>query len=255
MKKLTDEKKTKLYEEVHPIALEYRGSFISKDEVIKDSFKTIEQLGFLLLRFPAVGENTSLSGFTIYKCPYNCIYINSRQNLGRQYLSCWHECYHIHTGEGNGISYTESAMEDPVEYKANAFASIILMPDNLVKKYIETRNLSLAYLKYEDIIQMQNFFNVGYSAMLTRIIQLYPQHKKDLQNRYAIARNTEKQKKLLEKKTLEVNGNLQLINATNDIYIPNSFYENIKFNLDKKRISKEKAFELLKAIDELADDI
>lgn len=81
MKKLSEEEKTKLYEEVHPIALEYRESFIHKDEVIKDTFKTIEQLGFLLIRFPAIGENTSLSGFTIYKAPYNCIYINSRQIL------------------------------------------------------------------------------------------------------------------------------------------------------------------------------
>ena len=69
MKRLTEQEKTELYEEVHPIALEYRESFISKDEVIKDTFKTIEQLGFLLIRFPAVGDNTSLSGFTIYKNP------------------------------------------------------------------------------------------------------------------------------------------------------------------------------------------
>ncbi|MEZ3447487.1 MAG: ImmA/IrrE family metallo-endopeptidase [Lachnospiraceae bacterium] len=255
MKKLTDDKKIKLYEEVCPVALKYRESFIQKDEVIKDTFKTIEQLGFLLLRFPAVGENTSLSGFTMYKQPYHCIYVNSRQNLGRQYLSCWHECYHIYTGEGSGISYTESAMEDPFEYKANVFASIILMPDNLVKGYIESHRLSVDYLKYEDIIQMQNFFNVGYSAMLTRIIQLYPQYKKNLQNRYAIAGKSEKQRKLLEEKTQSVNGNLQLINATNDIYISDSFYEDIRYNLDKKRISKEKAFELLKVIDGLTDGL
>ena len=168
MKKLSEEEKTKLYEEVHPIALEYRESFIHKDEVIKDTFKTIEQLGFLLIRFPAIGENTSLSGFTIYKAPYNCIYINSRQNLGRQYLSCWHECYHIHTGEGNGISYTENLMEDPIEYKANAFASVILMPDNLVKRYIALHNISLQYLRHEDIIRMQNYLSLIHISEPTR---------------------------------------------------------------------------------------
>lgn len=255
MKKLSEEEKTKLYEEVRPIALEYRESFIHKDEVIKDTFNTIEQLGFLLIRFPALGENTSLSGFTIYKSPYNCIYINSRQNLGRQYLSCWHECYHICTGEGNGISYTECLMEDPIEFKANAFASVILMPDDLVRRYIDVHSISVQYLKHEDIIRMQNYFKVGYSAMLARIIQLYPEYKKNLQTRYAIAKNTEKQRKLLEDKTKAVNGNLQLINATNDIYIPDSFYNNIVFNLDKKRISEEKAFELLKVIDGLKDDL
>lgn len=102
---------------------------------------------------------------------------------------------------------------------------------------------------------MQNYFNVGYSAMLSRIIQLYPAYKKNLQNRYAIARNTENQRKLLEEKTKAVHGNLQLIHATNDIYIPDSFYNDITFNLDKKRISKEKAFELLKVVDGLNNDL
>ncbi|MFR8903157.1 MAG: hypothetical protein ACLVHS_04680 [Blautia wexlerae] len=59
--------------------------------------------------------------------------------------------------------------------------------------------------------------------MLSRIIQLYPAYKKNLQNRYAIARNTENQRKLLEEKTKAVHGNLQLIHATNDVYIPDSF--------------------------------
>lgn len=255
MKKLTDDEKAKLYKEVHPIALEYRESFIGKDEVIKDTFKMIEQLGFLLIRFPAIGEDTSLSGFTIYKKPYHCIYVNSRQNLGRQYLSCWHECYHILTGEGGGMSYVDDSTEDPIEYKANVFASIILMPDELVKGYIEKNNISLNYLKHVDIIKMQNYFNVGYSAMLTRIIQLYPEYKDALKNRYAIAKDNPQQRKKLEDKTKSVNGNLQLINATNDIYVPDSFYDNIEYNLAKKRISKEKAFELLKVIDGLNDDL
>ena len=255
MKKLTDDEKAKLYKEVHPIALEYRESFIGKDEVIKDTFKMIEQLGFLLIRFPAIGEDTSLSGFTIYKNPYHCIYVNSRQNLGRQYLSCWHECYHILTGEGGGMSYVEELTENPIEYKANAFASIMLMPDELVKKYIDNHDISLDYLSHEDIIKMQNYFNVGYSAMLARIIQLYPEYKAKIQNRYAIASDNPTQRSRLEEKTAAVNGNLQLINATNDIYIPDSFYDNLEFNLEKKRISKEKAFELLKVIDGLKDDL
>ena len=39
------------------------------------------------------------------------------------------------------------------------------------------------------------------------------------------------------------------------IYIPDSFYNDITFNLDKKRISKEKAFELLKVVDGLNNDL
>lgn len=255
MKKLTEQEKAKLYKEVYPIALEFRKSFISEQEIIKDTFKMIEQLGFLLLRFPAMNGNTSLGGFTIHKEPYDCIYINSRQNLGRQYMSCWHECYHAYTKEGNGISYIDAVKQDPVEYKADLFAGLILMPKNLVEKYIKMENISLQYLSYENIIRMQNFFKVGYSAMLARILQIYPEYKDTLQNRFAIAKDSPVQREKLKEKTLSVQGDLQLINATNDIYIPNSFIENIEFNVNRKRISKEKAYELLKFIDGLENDI
>lgn len=255
MKRLTEVEKIKLYDEVYPIALECRKYFIKEDQVIKDTFKTIEQLGILLLRFPAINGDTSLSGFTVRKEPYDCIYVNSRHSLGRQYMSCWHEYYHIYTREGSGMSYLDAEKEDPVEYKANLFASMILMPENLVKQYIEKNNVSPKYLSYETIIKMQNYFGVGYSAMLTRILQLYPQYKSDLKKRYAIAQNTIEQKKRLEDKTKSVNGNLQLINATNDVYIPDSFFEHIQFSLEEKRISKEKAYNLLKIIEGLEHDI
>ena len=60
MKYLTEDEKAELYEEVYPIALKFRSSFINAQEVIEDTFKTIEQLGFLLIRFPAVDGDTSL---------------------------------------------------------------------------------------------------------------------------------------------------------------------------------------------------
>lgn len=255
MKNLTEDEKAKLYEEVYPIALGFRSSFIGNQEIIKDTFKTIEQLGFLLLRFPAVGGDTSLGGFTIHKEPYDCIYINSRQNLGRQYMSCWHECYHAYTKEGSGISYIASVKQDSVEYKADLFAGMILMPTDSVRKYIKYHNISLQYLRHEDIIRMQNYYRVGYLAMLLRILQIYPEYKASLQNRFAIAAGTPIQREKLEKKTLAVQGDLQLIRATNDIYLPHTFMEDISFNIKEGRISKEKAYELLKVIDGLKNDI
>lgn len=255
MNYLTEQQKAKLYKEVYPIALEFRKSFISDKETIKDTFKTIERLGFLLLRFPAIDGSTSLSGFTIHKEPYDCIYINSRQNLGRQYVSCWHECYHICTGEGNGISYIDAVNQDPIEYKADVFAGLILMPDNLVKEYVIKNDISLEYLSHEDIIRMQNYFQVGYSAMLTRILQIYPEYRQKLKNRYVIAKDDPAQIEKLRQKTISVQGDLQLINATNDIYLPDSFISDIEFNVREKRISKEKAYELLTVIEGLGNDI
>lgn len=43
---MNEEEKKKLYEEVRPVALEFRKSFINEGEVIKDAFQMIERLGF-----------------------------------------------------------------------------------------------------------------------------------------------------------------------------------------------------------------
>lgn len=249
MKKLTEREKTELYAEVYPIALEFRKSFISEKEVIKDTFRAVEQLGFLLMRFPALGGNTSLGGFTIEKTPYHCIYINSRQNLGRQYMSCWHECYHIHTGEGNGLSYVDSSKQDSIEYKAEVFAGMVLMPENLVEEYIRKNNISLGWLSHMDIIHMQNYFRVGYSAMLNRILQIYPDYKEKLNNRFGLA--SRKRIEEMKEKTLSAGGDLRLVQPTEDVYLPPSFFGHIEFNLRENRISKEKAYALLKAINGL----
>ena len=254
MQNLSEQEKLNLYNEVIPTALEYRRSFINDNQVIEDTFKTIEQLGFLLLRFPAADGNTSLGGISIQKKPnYSCIYINSRQNLGRQYLSCWHECYHSITGEGSGISYVENAKKDPIEYKADTFAGMILMPENLVRQYIKNNNIQLSYLSHTDIIKMQNYFQVGYSAMLNRIIQIFPKYKKVLSSRFGIASKSRRTE--LTQKTLDVNGDIKLITPSNDIYIPESFLDHLQYNINDSRISKEKVYGILSVIDGISDGV
>lgn len=248
-KKLTLEEKNEIYESVVPIAMKYRNEFIDINKPIDDSFQLIEQLGFCLLRFPALGNNTDLSGFFIEKSPIKCIYINTRNNLGRQYMSVWHEYFHAVTGEGKGYSYASESQIDKIEYKADCFAGIILMPELLVREYIDSNNINVDYIRHVDIIKMQNYFKVGYSAMLTKIIQLYPEA--DILNRYAIAKNNEKARLKLMNATSEVKGNLKLIQPTNDVYYPASVLADIEFNFKNERISMEKAYELLNLIDGL----
>ena len=251
MKKLSEIEQKAIYDKVYPIAMEYRNSIISGEKVITDTFDFIEQLGIILLRFPAVNGNDLLSGFSIRKNPFKCIYINTNQNLGRQYMSCWHEMYHLITGEGKGISYVSDKDKDPIECSADTFAGIILMPDNLVKKYINDNHINVQYIRHIDIICMQNYFQVGYSAMVKRIIQLYPEY--DLKNRYGLAAQSRRCE--LESKTVEVGGNVNLIKPTRDVYIPERFFINLKYNIDNKRISNEKAYGILKCIEGLNDGV
>jgi Zn-dependent peptidase ImmA (M78 family) len=248
--KLTPKEKDFYYKSIIPIADEARKEFMGDYEPINNSFETIEQLGFLVLRFPSRGDS-DLSGFFMRKSENNCIYINTNQTLGRQFTSIWHEYYHYYTNDGQGLSYVSKVTTDPSEFKADTFAGCILMPEKIVKQYIEINNILLNRISYIELIKMQNYFRVSLAALLVRLIQIYPNEKDVLQKRFAITKNNINTITRLQNYTMQANGDIRLIQPTNEVYIPESFYDNLENNLNNNRISKEKAYELLKVIEEL----
>lgn len=252
-KKLSSEVRQELYQSVVPIAKEVRKTFIAEDKVIEDSFGLIEQLGFLLLRFPAFEGTNELSGFYIKKGTIKCIYINSAISLGRQYHSVWHEFYHSHTGDGTGISYTERLDQDESEFRANAFAGCILMPENIVREYLDSKNITMPYIKNTQLIEMQTYFKVSLSALITRLGMIFPIYKSNLANRYSLTQNTDTAKRKLHQLVDEAHGDMTLLQPTNDIYIPNSFFDDIEYNVKNERISLERAQNLLQVVDELRE--
>jgi Zn-dependent peptidase ImmA (M78 family) len=244
--KLSPEDKQLLYHDIAPIASEYRREILRESEPVVDTFSVLEKLGFFLIRFPA---DESLSGFHIKKSGLDCIFINSKHPLGRQYFSSWHEYYHAVTGEGGGISLANQREHDEIEYKAECFASCILMPEPLVKKYIKSNKVNLRFLSYIELIKMQNYFRVSYSAMITRLIQLFPEYKKELSPRYALG--TISRKGELMSKTVQAGGDLLLIQPTNGAILPKRFYENLDFNLENNRITEEKYTSIKKLIESI----
>jgi Zn-dependent peptidase ImmA (M78 family) len=244
--KLSIQDKDRLYRSVIPVASEYRMKILDENQPIEDSFAVLEELGFFIVRFPA---DESLSGFHIKKSGRDCIFINSKHPLGRQFFSSWHEYYHAVTGEGGGISLTNQRNYNEIEYKAECFAGCILMPERLAREYVIKNRINLQYLSHIDLIKMQNFFRVSYSAMITRLIQIYPEYKKFLRLRFALG-SISKKGELLSK-TVQANGDILLIQATQGVILPQSFYENIKFNLETNRISKEKGAAIWDLIDSI----
>lgn len=248
---LSKERKKELYKGIIPIAYEFRKSFIGEDKLIDDTFGILERLGFFIVRFPS--QNDNLSGFHIKKSGIDCIYINSNHTLGRQFFSAWHECYHATTGEGGEVSFKDKRNCDEIEYKAECFAGMILMPENLIKDYLRKNKITLKYIGYVNMIKMQNYFQVSYTAMLQRLIQVFPNEESNLNKYFAISKNNEKQKLRLITKTKEANGNIDLIKPTIDMYISPSFMENIQFNLKEGRISEEKAWSLINLIESIGN--
>jgi Zn-dependent peptidase ImmA (M78 family) len=245
-KKLLPKRKRELYLEVIPFAQEIRSKFISENQPIKDTFGLLEQKGFFVLRFPSLDKN--LSGFHVVKSNYNCIYINSSDNLGRQHFSAWHEVYHIYSGEGKQVSFKSEISSDENEYKAECFAGCILMPDNLIIKYLNDNNIKLKYLSHKNIIDMQNIFRVSYSAVLKRLEQIFEGYKA---GKLWALKNISNRTKLIEK-TNNFGGDISLITPTNDFVLPKKFMEDLYYNIDNNRISIDKANEILSFLKESA---
>lgn len=249
-KRLTEEEKNKAYNEVVPIAQQFRKMYIPENQKVENTFKILEeQLGYFILKFPS--KDSDLSGFHIKKSGIHCIYINSSHTLGRQIFSAWHECYHA-INDQSGLSFLSKSDKDIEEYKAECFAGCILMPENLVKLYIAKKSIKLDYISYDDIIKMQHYFGVSYKAMVTRLIQLFPENKGTLKKRYALS--SPLKEKELEARTLQAGFDTALIRPTNDFYVSHKFIEDIQFNLKNNRISYEKAISLINLIESMGEN-
>ncbi|MCT2342649.1 ImmA/IrrE family metallo-endopeptidase [Niallia taxi] len=241
---LSKQRKEQLHNEIIPIAHEFRKKYLDDGPII-DTFKTLEELGYFVVRFPTKSE---LSGFHIKKGEYDCIFVNSSHSLGRQYFSAWHECYHAYTGDGGGISLFNEIKLNETEYKAECFASCILMPDDLVKNYArKSLPKNMKYISYQDLIKMQAFFKVSYSALITRLRVIFPQFDATFKSRYTLGTQQNAQK--LIDKTKEYNGDLSLISRTNKLVIPESFYQTVYNNLQNDRISSDKVQRLLEMLE------
>lgn len=246
--KITFDRKIKLFEQISPIVEEFRTRYLDS-EPIKDTTETLEQLGFLIVKFPAPEK---LSGFHLRKSNCDCLFINSNHTLGRQNFSAWHEVYHAYTGDVGGISYMGEAEYSEMEQKADIFATNILMPAALVEEYIQKLNLyELTYITNVQIIRMQNHFQVSYSALLTRLCFLYPKYSDVLNRRRGLG--TLKRKNDMRKKISEAGMPLKLTEASNDFYVSSTFYKSIYENLERDRITADKAQSIFEMIEGVKD--
>lgn len=246
MKKIKKERKKELSLEVKEIAKNFIETYSDiVNQPISNSFRTVEELGFFVIAVPAPHN---ISGMTMSIDNKSMIVVNSNQPLGRQNYSIWHEVYHWYTGEGQDISKHGESEYDETEYKAEVFASEILIPRNKLEIELKKLNYnsknSLQYLKKKDIVKLQNKFNVSYKAMLTRIIFLTGQNK--LSNRFAIAN---KQEDIINLNIeFGFDGHLEKIETKP--YISDSLFFYMKSNLEKGRVSSSKIELILDFIEE-----
>ena len=239
MSKLSKEKK----DEIKLISIEVARQFKDKYEIsnLLNPFEVISKLeDIIIVRFPA---NDKLSGFTMKKGDYKCIYVNSSHILCRQYSTCWHEFYHA-INDVEDICIDDNNKEDIEDREAQYFASCIMMPEQEVKNFIIKNNKKFKELDLEFLIQMQYHFGVSLSSLFSKLSEL------NIGNFY-------KYKYITDIDNIDVYNNLienlgfklDLVKATNDYVVDKSFFEDLYKNIINKKISFGKGKELGKFIE------
>lgn len=137
---------------------------------IVDSYETIEKLGFFII---GKRVNNNISGFQINIGDYKCIFINRSHVKARQYQSLWHEVYHWYTGETGYISKVNDIEYNKMEFKAENFASKILINRSLLKEKAYELRSNIKYLSILDLIKLQNYFNASYMNIAVSLNELF----------------------------------------------------------------------------------
>lgn len=246
--RLSPATKGKLNREAATLALEVREKLNLGYGPIDDMYELLESKGFILLSFPS--KDDRLSGFHTKKSNRHCIYINSNHVLGRQHFSLAHELYHSFYDEDKYIVCYDNDESDDIyqskeeaenEYRANCFAANFLMTEKEMLKFASMNINNPSNPTVNDIIRVQHHFSVSYKAALKRFCKVmgvhYPKEKK------LAVYSLPEYKEELERLTLNLGFTTKLIKPT-AARIPESFLDDISFNLAHGKISNEKAAEL-----------
>ncbi|ARJ38028.1 hypothetical protein SporoP8_03435 [Sporosarcina ureae] len=240
-------KKGKLKAATEETFLKFKESFPGIIEMpMKNSISKIESLGIFVLISAAPLE---VSGFCMTIGEDTFIFVNKNHVLGRQNFSLWHEVYHWFTESTGSVSIVNEQENSEIEYQADYFASLVLLDKNhLSEKLWEMgiRNSNNAkYISYDHIIKLQHYFQVSYSSMVRKIIEIYP--NSNLSSRYALgipARQDE-----LIRKTLDLNLSVNLIQPSKNTYISRELFILLEKLHSENKISKSKVFSIMDFIE------
>ncbi|WJP97781.1 ImmA/IrrE family metallo-endopeptidase [Macrococcus bovicus] len=237
--KLTPKEKFECIEEIKPIVKKFKTQY-GITEPISDSFKKIENdIGYFIV---SKKVNNELSGFQYKIGEQGFIFVNNNHDLGRQNQSLWHEVYHLYTGDGEPISKGSLIKYSTSEFKADQFASRILIDRDYLSSYIrENKLIEKGYFSKEEVLKMQNIFNVSFNSMCYTLNELYDG---SIHGSYYTFGSIKKREAFL--KFVESEGyDQKLSQIPEEDYISPIIFEILQKNLADKRTSSRRVEEIL----------
>lgn len=145
---------------------------------INDIFSFVNIQDIELIRYP-FGKDTILGFSTVFEGK-KVIVSNSSEILSREIYTIAHELAHIEYDFSDGMQLTlkidkneHNSQADYCEVRAYYFADCLLMPENNIKDFIRYNiKKSPSELSAINIVAMQLEFNVSYSALVQRLLDL-----------------------------------------------------------------------------------
>lgn len=146
-----------------------------------ENYARKKEIALEILRYPFNDDElwavTFIKKGTIFLC------INSELAICKQNFAVAHELYHIRCyAEGTDtdtirtVSVLESKVVDRVamtqeDLEANAFAGLLLMPDNLMREQLKLYGINEANIELDDVLVLMEVFAVPYKAVILRLYE------------------------------------------------------------------------------------
>lgn len=221
---------------------------------IADLFKC-DQREFKIIRYP-LGEKADL-GLTIKKDDDVIIFTNSSVRLSREIFTLAHEIGHtvLHMNVDMPFIDDTTTMTDGsadvMEQEANYFAACLLMPDNVVREYLDLEiQHSGDELSALDIARIMSEFNISFDMALNRLeaLGIIDSAKK-------LCLDNEKTEKKVGNLLRSICGNARLNAPSREIAIPYEYIDYVIYNYNHNAVPVETLQKVLACYELTTDDI
>ena len=180
-------KQPKQFDKVNALAkafaANYCGNIIIRDAIfgIIMNYARNRELSLEILRYPFHDEE--LWAFTFVKKRTLFLCVNSELAMCKQFFAAAHELYHIHCYAEDidpdtitGGSLLDSKTVDDMaasqeDLEANAFAGLLLMPDNILNEQIRLYGITCGRLSTDDVLTLMELFALPFKAVVLRLAE------------------------------------------------------------------------------------
>lgn len=170
-------------EQSKSFAVNFCGNTIIRDSIFEIVLNYARKKGLTLeiLRYPIKDEE--LWAFTFIKKGIIFMVVNSNLSLCKQFFATAHELYHVYCYAENvntrtitGGSLLDSNTADDIDavqedIEANAFAGLLLMPDEKLIEQFKLFGISREKIGVDDILILMELFALPYKAVVLRLVE------------------------------------------------------------------------------------